>query len=109
MHVCEDQLSSPSQAHRQPGGDPGWTPLLHLPNDVSPLTCPPSASSTFAYAPPHTHTLIHLCSKPQTKGLTSSPFPGRATLKNGKKICLDPDAPIYKKIIKKLMKSKPTD
>ncbi|XP_070265782.1 platelet factor 4-like isoform X2 [Myotis yumanensis] len=30
-----------------------------------------------------------------------------ATLKNGKKICLDPNAPIYKKIIKKLMKSKP--
>ncbi|XP_005874883.1 PREDICTED: platelet factor 4 isoform X2 [Myotis brandtii] len=30
-----------------------------------------------------------------------------ATLKNGKKICLDPHAPIYKKIIKKLMKSKP--
>uniref|UniRef100_G1Q3X8 Multifunctional fusion protein n=1 Tax=Myotis lucifugus TaxID=59463 RepID=G1Q3X8_MYOLU len=28
-----------------------------------------------------------------------------ATLKNGKKICLDPNAPIYKKIIKKLMKS----
>ncbi|XP_008141903.2 platelet factor 4-like [Eptesicus fuscus] len=33
-----------------------------------------------------------------------------ATLKNGKKICLDPHAPMYKKIIKKLMKSKaPTD
>ncbi|KAK1345836.1 hypothetical protein QTO34_008301 [Cnephaeus nilssonii] len=30
-----------------------------------------------------------------------------ATLKNGKKICLDPHAPMYKKIIKKLMKSKP--
>ncbi|XP_059524767.1 platelet factor 4-like isoform X1 [Myotis daubentonii] len=30
-----------------------------------------------------------------------------ATLKNGQKICLDPHAPLYKKIMKKLMKSKP--
>ncbi|XP_006770711.1 PREDICTED: platelet factor 4 isoform X2 [Myotis davidii] len=30
-----------------------------------------------------------------------------ATLKNGQKICLDPHAPLYKKIVKKLMKSKP--
>lgn len=117
MHVCEDHLGSPSQAHRQLGGDPGWTPLPHLPNDVSPLTCscPPSASSTFADGPPpstrppppqHTHP-IHLCSNSETKGLTSSLFPGRATLKNGQKICLDPQAPLYKKIMKKLMKSKP--
>ncbi|XP_059009759.1 platelet factor 4-like [Mustela lutreola] len=28
-----------------------------------------------------------------------------ASLKNGRKICLDPSAPVYKKIIRKLLKS----
>ena len=107
VRVCDHHLRSPSQAHQQPGGDPSWTPLPQHPNNVSPCTyflCPPSASSTFA-SRPSTQSPI-LCSNPATEGLSSSPFPGRATLKKGMKICLDPHASINRKIIKKLMGSK---
>ncbi|KAB0354457.1 hypothetical protein FD755_022995 [Muntiacus reevesi] len=46
----------------------------------------------------------HISSLERTETHHSS-FSGRATLKTGRKICLDQQNPLYKKIIKRLLKS----
>lgn len=71
MPVCEDHLRSPPQAHHEPGGDPGRTPLPHLPTDVSPHTWTSSSASAALTCrlstPTSTHSLIP-CSNPSLKG-----------------------------------------
>lgn len=72
------------------------------------LPPPSSVSSPLSYgrSTPHSTQSLIPCSELSTDRLLSSPFPGRATLKNGRKICLDPQVPTYKKIVRKLIESK---